>query len=1622
MIESKKDTNGSLANYGIIRNRLIEKSSELKGKIDKLNNNRIEIFGKKENRILKNLNILTSNNCIPRDIFSLGNKVIFAYNVSIGLKTVTNIEDVFTIYKYENETLEKDTFDLLFDEKFISEFKDLYKYYKDSFFSKFYVLNGFLYMIFQNGQDFNNIKSFKWLINENSLEYVGNRFAHEIVYSNQSEISWKKTSREDHVVGEYPHISIADKVFVEAINGDLTLKIENNTKTGKGIYSEPVENPDQNLDDAEIYYCVIENIILLKIKPYKENAFRYLIFNQKTREVFRNDSIEKSILLLPESQGLIMPNGIVRQSGGFTKFEIDCSNCVFQEKISSVNGEDFEFVFYNQLHGEYYLYSYNIIENNVNSPLNVNGFTHFPNGHLLVFKAEMTPKKSHTLQIWETSFKEHEEVANKELEETLIFKLGNKAIVEAIASLNLLYRLVNKEDSYSGLYVDIVKDVELILNSYYWLDKEEIHNIKESLSSIKEIASLAIGEYEKVKTIKETNFHKFEEIKNKLEKLFKTANYETFDSIIKYVNVLNDFRVIRGEILGLKELEFLDLDQIEGLIQNLRIVNDKISIDCVNYLLEEDSLKNYILEINKIKEEVPNITKVIHGKELETKLVSISENLELLTNIINNLKIDDTTKIAEIVNKISELFSNINQIKAKLSNLIENFDTKERETEFFSKLNLITQSVSNYLNLSDSVEKCDSNVTKLVLQLDELESKFSDFEEFIPKLIEKREEILTVFTSKKQLITENKNKKINSIYEASNRIFKGLENRLKLTDDIKIINEIFSSDLMIEKIRDNIDLLISLDDTTKANEIESKLKNLKENSIRQLNDKKELFVDGNTIKFGENHFLINTQEPEFTMIKKDNNFYFHISSTDFFEKVEDSRLQDYSLVWDQEILSENDDVYRGEYLAFSIINQLKKNNSLESLNDDYLKKIIKEYVEKNFEGYFIKGIHDDDGFKIVKGILELEYNLNSAIYNPKIRGIALLFFNYGINISERDLLTKRIHSLKSLVKFGFKTSLNSLCSLIEIQVNLFFEKYPWLNLESPQSISEYLVYELVYNENFVISLESKNLHEEFMNFIIGKNAKNEFLKNYEDFKDDLQSLYILFENWIELFINEKRFEKNDYFFELLVTLILNDINERIPIRFKSEITVDNLIGSHKKIEKEKMKLNYHNFMINLEEFLEKKSSKFAEFQKLKIELLNNMKNKLKFDELKSKTLSSFVRNKLIDKVYLPLIGNNFAKQIGVAGKNKRTDNMGMLLLISPPGYGKTTLIEYLANRLNMLLIKINCPTLGNQITSLDPQEAKNLTGKEELEKLNLAFEIGENIIIYLDDIQHSNPEFLQKFISLCDGQRKIDGVYKGNSKTYQFKGKKVAIVMAGNPYTENGEKFQIPDMLANRADVYNLGDMIGENEEAFKLSYIENAITSNLYLNKIFMKNPNDIYKFIKAIELNSRDSMGLEGMYSESEISDNLEVLDKMIKVREEILIVNKEYINSAGQNDKYRVEPPFKLQGSYRNMNKISEKIVPIMNEKELRDLIERIYENDSQTLASDAEASLLKFKEITNRLDSTNISRWNHIKNTYLETKKDKSNEKMIEVIQQLDKVNVSFDTLNNIFKTLGNIKDS
>ena len=77
-------------------------------------------------------------------------------------------------------------------------------------------------------------------------------------------------SREQQEQGKHPHFNLFDTLFVETTGGNLTLKVENNTEDGEGIYSEPVEDAHQSLDDADIQFAKVGELILLKIRPYRE--------------------------------------------------------------------------------------------------------------------------------------------------------------------------------------------------------------------------------------------------------------------------------------------------------------------------------------------------------------------------------------------------------------------------------------------------------------------------------------------------------------------------------------------------------------------------------------------------------------------------------------------------------------------------------------------------------------------------------------------------------------------------------------------------------------------------------------------------------------------------------------------------------------------------------------------------------------------------------------------------------------------------------------------------------------------------------------------------------------------------------------------------------------------------------------------------------------------------------------------------------------------------------------------------------------------------------------------------------------------------------------------------------
>lgn len=1601
--------------YEILRNRLRGHGDELRKRLNELNQTRKDVFGSIDLKLLNTERITTEHNCVPRDMVSVGDQFLFGYNVQFGLRTERAIADVFSVYAFDDETksFTPHSLELIENAQFEKDFQDIYRYYKNATFAKFFKRGVHLYMVFQVGKSPSDIKSFKWLIEGDSLRYIDNRSDHEVRFPAQHEFEWTKTTRDMQRHGEHPHVSIEDRIFVETVGGDLTIKVEDNTESGRGIYEEPVENSDQTLDDADIFYAVVGHTILLKIRPYQEQQWRYIVFNEKIQKASRVDSIADACVLLPDDHGLMFSNGYYLQSGEQKTFDTSIEGLVFDRRVSSPNGEDTLFVFYQPGAGVRVLLGYNLIAQAVDTPIICHGFTMFRGGEMVLFKSNGEPQKHHAVQIWRTPYV-GEDFVLEENTDSYLYKIGNRDIVRGMAECHEILGLIEKEDSYSGLYVDLVKYAGDILDSYFWIDNAEAGNLGEPLRNIKSAATSAVDEFEKVIRVRQNTREQTEQVTSQTREILHSVGRKRFDNIDAYVQSLSALRRVRGEIISLRDLRYSDLELVESLEQEVAAQAEELSQKSVQFLLRDDALTPYADAVTQEQDSISDLTKVSDAREVEERIATSATELEMLIEIVSNLKIDDATQRTTIIDNISAIFSQINSARASLKNKIQELAAVEGSAEFASQIKLLSQSVVNYLDVCDSPERCEEYLTKLMVQLEELEGQFAEFDDFIVELAEKREEIAGVFESRRMQLVEKRNKRANALADAADRILKGVKNRVESFQEVSEIHGYFAADLMIDKVRNIISDLEELGDSVKVDDIQSRLKTIREDAVRQLKDKQELYEDGDhIIRFGNHRFSVNTQVLDLTTVLRDGKLNYHLTGTDFYEPINNNELQATQDVWDMEVVSENQAVYRGEYLAYQMLKAYRagelglpqnEDGSLQLAADGPLLEIVRKFMNPRYREGYTKGVHDIDAARVLSALLQIESKCGLLRYSSRSRALGNLFWWSFGDSKQKKLLEHILTGFGTIAQlFPGTDKQREYISDIRRMLNDFVAEE---ELYSPGEFSqvdisalldeaaEYLFSELIDDSRslrgnqFVIAQQATDFYREFHAHLQKLSAEEQFTKAMKSVQRNTLAAFELACDWTLAFLSThpNGHAAAEYRDEIALLLQAGQIDERAIVGVSLNTVIEEMIGNHAVIEQGKYDLHFNEFLQRLHHFEEQTIPQYNLYHDLKTELVDQERESMKLTEFQPRVLSSFVRNKLIDEVYLPLLGDNLAKQIGTTGDNKRTDRQGLLLLISPPGYGKTTLMEYVANRLGIIFMKINGPALGHDVTSLDPAAAPNAGAREEVEKLNLAFEMGDNVLIYLDDIQHCHSEFLQKFISLCDAQRKIEGVYKGKTRTYDFRGKKVAVVMAGNPYTESGEKFQIPDMLSNRADIYNLGEIIGDTAEAFELSYIENALTSNPVLARLASRSQKDVYAVVKIAERTLRgdaapaEGIDLEGSYSMEELNEFVSTMMKLLRVRDVVLRVNQEYITSAAQHDDYRTEPPFLLQGSYRNMNRIAEKVLPVMNDDEIETLIQTSYQNDAQTLTSGTEANLLKFKELTDTLTEEEANRWEEIKRTF------------------------------------------
>ncbi|MFD0901295.1 DNA repair ATPase [Actinomadura sediminis] len=1569
MSEDETATGGTTIDHGtyeVLRARLAEHAGELARRAEALNARRLEVFGGGGLRLAGTERIRTPAARVPRDVVALGGTLLLGGAPAPGVRGGTEPEDVFSLHTvvHGGDGGAAPGFaesgaapGLLDDPRFRRDFADMYRYYRQARLLRLRLLDGRLLAVFQTGPRLSDLRVLRWRVApDGAVAYEDNHGERDDrsppAHDPSKEIDWIEATRDDHVPGgRRPHIAIRDALHVSTVGGSLTVA----TPDGAEVFAEPVDEPLQSLADADVLHARVGALVLLRVRPYNETAWRHLVFNTRTHDTVRLDGLERACRRLPGDDGVVFPGGFLLDTGTVKTFDTDVAGLEYERTIVSPNGEDVVYAFHSRADGRTLLLPYNVIRKEVATPIGCRGYALFDDGTLVVLRAASgEPARVHPVQVWRTPLVSDDHAAAQPVGTGPLERVGNADLVRGISECLTVVRMVGEMSPSAAVFEALIAACTRAADLHHWFADPDLDALADPLADVRAAAVQVLDEYENVRALTAEADAAVAEADDRVRALLRRVEAEPPATADGWVARLAELRRVQGRLESLRELRYADAGRIDELAAAASGGLHETGRGAVAFLRREDAFTGYHAEVERIAAAAGGIATAAEAAPLADLLDAQHEGLDVVTEVVGDLDVADATARTAILERVGEVLGGLNRARAVLDGRRRDLLAREGRAAFAAELALLDQTVASALSAASTPESCDDQLGRLLLRLESLQARFADLDDFLADLETKRTEVYEAFSSRKQVLLDERARRTDRLVSSADRILAGVRRRAATLPSPDEVGAYFAADPMVARLRAIADELRELDDAVRAEEIEGRVRSSRQEAGRALRDRLDLY-DGDTIRLGRHRFAVNTRPIELTLVPHDGGLAYAITGTGYRRPVDDPVLADPELRG-QTLVSETPGMYRAEYLATSLLAERDAAELRAAAASGGLLDLVRAAAADRYDEGYERGVHDHDAAAILAALLRLHADAGLLRYPSRARANARLFWAHTPDAS--GWATRARSLVRARDAFGRDT----VTGLVDELAPAVAEFAGRLGLPDDPLAAEYLVEELATApDGFVTSPGARELLKAF-----GETHRAALDADLAAL-DDLRARVQVAAAWLGASV-----PGDDPDLPEAVAALLCDVpSYDSPAALTA--AVEDLVGAHPRITGRRLDLRLDEILTRAHRFRTRRVPAFREHQRRRAELLAAEERRLGVAELRPRTMSAFVRNGLVDEVYLPLIGDNLAKQLGAAGDGERTDRMGLLLLISPPGYGKTTLMEYVADRLGLALVKVDGPALGHDVTSLDPAQAPNAAARRELERIHFAFGMGDNVLLYLDDVQHTSPEFLQKFIPLCDAQRRVEG--------HDLRGKRFAICMAGNPYTESGTRFRIPDMLANRADVWNLGDVLSGKDDLFALSYIENALTSNPVLAPLTAHGRADVELLVRlaAGDPAARPDR-LSHPYSQAELDQVLAVLRLLAAAQRVVLAVNRAYIASAAQDDASRTEPPFRLQGSYRDMNKLAERIVPVMNEAELDAAIDDHYRAEAQTLTSDAEANLLKLAELRGTLTPAEAARWAEVKEAY------------------------------------------
>jgi hypothetical protein len=200
------------------------------------------------------------------------------------------------------------------------------------------------------------------------------------------------------------------------------------------------------------------------------------------------------------------------------------------------------------------------------------------------------------------------------------------------------------------------------------------------------------------------------------------------------MDALTALRRQRGSLGTLRELRYMDLPRVDALEAEVDARFKETELRRGGLPLRRDSLRPLLDAIAAAVDRAGKATRTVELAPLVKEVDTVHEGLTVLSETVAGLEVDDPTMRTKILDAVSEVFAQLNRARAIVQGRAKELRGSEGRAEFGVQVKVFQQAVQSALAVADSPEKCDASLSRLLVQVEELEGRFGEFDEFAAEL------------------------------------------------------------------------------------------------------------------------------------------------------------------------------------------------------------------------------------------------------------------------------------------------------------------------------------------------------------------------------------------------------------------------------------------------------------------------------------------------------------------------------------------------------------------------------------------------------------------------------------------------------------------------------------------------------------------------------------------------------------------------------------------------------------------------------------------------------------------------------------------------------------------------